>query len=522
MADRLHVTTSLVGAAVCALFFSVTTDYVWDVYNSGELLFKSVLIKKWAVMIVMPPDSSCWRFNSCAALSSLPTRPRWLECDIRRGRSMEWWAYLTIILVVLTVFFLSGLPIAFSFTLFNFIAVFFWMGGIDSFALLTVSAFSSIVTFPLVAVPLFILMGELLFRSGVVGIVLDAVSKWVAGVRGSLALVSVAAGTLFGTMSGSAVSGVAVLGSTLAPEMRRRGYSKEMSLGPILGSGCLAMIIPPSVLAVLLGSLGQIPVGDLLISGIIPGLLLASLYASYIVVRVHFDPSLAPETSGKPHSWGERLRAAVSISPVLIVTLMVWGVMLFGIATPSEAAAIGVIGALVVMGIYRRISWEIIRASLLDTVKITGMIFLIIISASAFSQILAFTGTTAKIVSFASESGFSSITILIGMMVTMIVLGSFLDELALLMISIPIYMPVVSVLAIDPVWFGLMMLLTLEIATISPPYGLALFVLKGVVPDASMGDVWKASVAYMGLSVFALSLILAFPPIATWLPGLVR
>jgi tripartite ATP-independent transporter DctM subunit len=435
---------------------------------------------------------------------------------------VDWWAYLTIILAVLTVLFLSGLPIAFCFTLFNFIAVFFWMGGVDGFALLTVSAFSSIVSFPLVAVPLFILMGELLFRSGVVSIVLDAVTKWVAGLRGSLSLVAVGAGTLFGTMSGSAMSGVAVLGSTLAPEMRRRGYSKEMSLGPILGSGCLAMIIPPSVLAVLLGSLGQIPVGDLLISGVLPGLLLAGLYAAYILVRVHLNPELAPETAGRAYSWSERIQAAVSISPVLIVTFMVWGVMLFGIATPSEAAAIGVVGALVVIAIYRRLSWEVIRASLLDTVKISGMVFLIIISASAFSQILAFTGTTAKIVSFASESGYAPMTILIGMMVTMVVLGSFLDELALLMISIPIYMPVVSALAFDPVWFGLLMLLTLEIATISPPYGLALFVLKGVVPDASMGDVWKASVAYMSLSILALILIMGFPPIATWLPSLFR
>ena len=215
-----------------------------------------------------------------------------------------------------------------------------------------------------------------------------------------------------------------------------------MSLGPILGSGCLAMIIPPSVLAVLLGSLGQIPVGDLLISGIVPGLLLAALYAIYIIVRVHLNPALAPDMAEQPYSWRERIRAAISISPVLIVTLMVWGVMLFGIATPSEAAAIGVVGALVVMAIYRRVRWEVIRASLLDTVKITGMIFFIIISASAFSQILAFTGTTAKIVSFASELGFAPTTILIGMMLTMIVLGSFLDELALLMISIPIYMPV--------------------------------------------------------------------------------
>jgi tripartite ATP-independent transporter DctM subunit len=435
---------------------------------------------------------------------------------------MEWWEYLSIILGVLTLLFLSGLPIAFSFTLFNFIAVYFWMGGSDSFALLTVSAFSSIVSFPLVAVPLFILMGELLFRSGVVSLMLDAVAKWLTGVRGSLALVSVAAGTVFGTMSGSAVSGVAVLGSTLAPEMRRRGYSKEMSLGPILGSGCLAMIIPPSVLGVLLGSLAQIPVGDLLISGVFPGLLLAGLYAAYIILRVHVDPTVAPEMSETRYSWGERIRAAISISPVLIVTFLVWGVMFLGIATPSEAAAVGVIGALVVMAIYRRVSWDVIRKSLFDTVKITGMIFLIIISASAFSQILAFTGTTSKIVSFASESGLSPMMILISMMVTMILLGSFLDELALLMISVPIYMPIVNALAFDPVWFGLMMLMTLEIATISPPYGLALFVLKGVVPDASMGDIWRASIAYMILSTIALALILIFPPIATWLPRLLR
>jgi tripartite ATP-independent transporter DctM subunit len=435
---------------------------------------------------------------------------------------MEWWAYLSIILGVLTLLFLSGLPIAFSFTLFNFIAVYFWMGGSESFALLTVSAFSSIVSFPLVAVPLFILMGELLFRSGVVSIMLDAVAKWLTGVRGSLALVSVAAGTVFGTMSGSAVSGVAVLGSTLAPEMRRRGYSKEMSLGPILGSGCLAMIIPPSVLGVLLGSLAQIPVGSLLISGVFPGLLLAGLYAAYIILRVHLDPTVAPVKSERRYSWRERIRAAISISPILIVTLMVWGVMFLGIATPSEAAAVGVIGALIVMAIYRRVSWDVIRQSLFDTVRITGMIFLIIISASAFSQILAYTGSTAKIVNFASDSGLSPMMVLIGMMVTMILLGSFLDELALLMISVPIYMPVVNALAFDPVWFGLMMLMTLEIATISPPYGLALFVLKGVVPDASMGDVWKASIAYMILSTIALTVILVFPPIATWLPGLLR
>ncbi len=435
---------------------------------------------------------------------------------------MEWWGYLSIILVLLTLFFVSGLPVAFSFTLFNLIAAYLWMGGTGSFSLLALSAFSSLASFPLVAVPLFILMGELLFLSGVVGVVLDAATKWVGRLRGNLSIVAVAAGTMFGTMSGSAVSGVAVLGSTLAPEMRRRGYAKEMALGPILGSGCLAMIIPPSVLAVLLGSLGQIPVGDLLIAGIFPGLLLASLYVGYILLRVRLNPALAPDSAADRPAPGERMRALLSVLPVLIITMSVWGVMLFGIATPSEAAAIGVIGSLVVMAIYRRMSWATIRAALMGTVKITSMVFLIIANAAAFGQILAFTGTSAKLVSFVTESGLSPQMVLIGMMLTAIVLGTFLDELALLMISIPIYMPIVKALAFDPVWFGLLMLLTIEVATISPPYGLALFVLKGVVPDASMTDVWKASIAYMTLSIFAMVLIFVFPPLATWLPSVMR
>ncbi len=435
---------------------------------------------------------------------------------------MEWWAYLAVILGLLTVLFLSGLPIAFSFALFNLIGILLWMGGSENFSLLAVSAFASVVSFPLIALPLFILMGELLFQSGVVAIVLDSVGKWLVGLRGNLSLVAVTAGTLFGTMSGSAVSGVAVLGSTLAPEMRKRGYSKELALGPILGSGCLAMIIPPSVLAVLLGSLGQIPVGDLLIAGVIPGVLLALCYAVYIVVRVRMNPALAPVVDERRYSAREKLRALGRMAPILVITLLIWGVLLLGIATPSEAAAIGVFGSLLVMALYRRLTWRAVVRSLLDTVKISGMILLIIVGAAAFTQILAFTGTTSKIVSFASQSGFAPMLVLVGMMLTMIVLGSFLDELALLMISIPIYMPVATALQFDPVWFGLLMLLTLEIATISPPYGLALFVLKGVVPDASMGDVWKASIPYMAISTAVLALIIAVPAIATWLPRALR
>jgi len=435
---------------------------------------------------------------------------------------MEWWHYLTIILGLLSVFFLSGLPVAFCFTLFNFIALFFWMGGVKAFTTLPLSAYTSVASFPLIAVPLFILMGELLFRSGVMSIVLDAAGKWIGGFRGSLSFTAVAAGTLFGTMSGSGMSGVAVLGSTLAPEMRRRGYSKEMTLGPILGSGTLAMIIPPSILAVVLGSLANIDVAQLLISGVVPGVVIAALYAVYIFFCSWLKPHLAPAYVIGNTSLGEKLIALLSILPVGIITLAIWGVIFFGIATPSEAAAMGVAGALVVIAIYRKLTWTILTRSVLDTTRITSMVFLIIMNAAAFGQILAFTGISRKLVGFVVDYALPPLLVMIAMQATLIVVGTFMDELAMLLVTIPVYMPIVEALQFDPVWFGLLILINLEVATISPPYGLALFVMKGVVPDATMGDVWRASLPYMLLGVIAMALVVTFPGLATWLPGLMR
>ena len=435
---------------------------------------------------------------------------------------MEWWHYLTIILGLLSIFFLSGLPVAFCFTLFNFIALFFWMGGVNAFTTLPLSAYTSVASFPLIAVPLFILMGELLFRSGVMSIVLDAAGKWIGGFRGSLSLTAVAAGTLFGTMSGSGMSGVAVLGSTLAPEMRRRGYSKEMTLGPILGSGTLAMIIPPSILAIVLGSLANIDVAQLLISGVVPGVVIAALYALYIVGRAWHRPHLAPAYGTRNASLGEKLAAVVAILPIGIITLAIWGVIFFGIATPSEAAAMGVAGALLVIAIYHRLTWRIVTRSVLDTTRITSMVFLIIMNAAAFGQILAFTGISRKLVGFVVDYALPPLLVMIAMQATLIVVGTFMDELAMLLVTIPVYMPIVEALKFDPVWFGLLILINLEVATISPPYGLALFVMKGVVPDASMGDVWKASLPFVLLGVIAMALVVAFPGLALWLPGLMR
>jgi tripartite ATP-independent transporter DctM subunit len=433
---------------------------------------------------------------------------------------MEWWTSLAIILALLLAFFFSGLPVAFSFTLFNLIALYFWMGGAEAFPTLTLSAFASISSFTLMAVPLFILMGELLFQSGVVNLILDAVGKWVGGVRGSLSLSAVAAGTIFGTMSGSSMSGVAVLGATLVPEMRRRGYSKEMSLGPILGSGGLAMIIPPSALAILLGALAGINVGKLLISGVVPGLLIAALYALYILGRAWIQPHLAPAFSVGHTTLGERLMATAYILPLGIIIFLVTGIIFLGVATPSEAAATGVLGAFVLVAAYRKLTWKAIRTSVLETLRVTSMVFLIIMGSVAFSQILAFTGVSRGLVGFITEMGLPPLAVVVAMVLVLIAMGTFLDQISMMMISIPIYFPIIEALGFDPVWFGLVMLLNLEIAGTTPPFGLLLFVMKGVTPDASMVDIWKAAVPFFLIDAFAMGLIIAFPIVATWLPNL--
>jgi tripartite ATP-independent transporter DctM subunit len=217
---------------------------------------------------------------------------------------------------------------------------------------------------------------------------------------------------------------------------------------------------------------------------------------------------------------GERLAALVYCLPIGIITLAIWGVIFFGIATPSEAAAMGVAGALVVIAIYRKLSWEIVARSMMATIRVTSMVFLIIMNAAAFGQILAFTGISRKLVGFITEYSLPPLLVMIMMQFMLIVVGTFMDELAMLLVTIPVYMPIVEVLQFDPVWFGLLILLNLEVATISPPYGLALFVMKGVVPDATMVDVWKASLPFMLLGIIAMALVVVFPPLATWLPGL--
>ncbi|MFC1979400.1 TRAP transporter large permease subunit [Chloroflexota bacterium] len=435
---------------------------------------------------------------------------------------MEWPLVLLLILGSFVVLMASGLPVAFCFMLVNLVGVFVLMGGGAGLRQLTLSIYDSVTIFTLLPLPLFILMGEVMFHSGIAPLMMDALDKWLGRLPGRLGLLAVGGGTLMATLSGVSMASIAVLGSTLVPEMEKRGYKKPMSLGPILGSGGLALMIPPSGLAVLLGAIGEISVGKILIAIIIPGLLMAVFYATYVIVRCWLQPSIAPAYEVSHTSLLEKLVTTVRyILPLGFIIFLVVGVIFVGVATPTEAAATGALGTFILAFFYRRLNWEVVKKSMLGTLHVTGMTFLIITGAQAFSQVLAFSGATRGLVEFAVNLAIVPIVTIIAMQVIVVLLGMFMNAIAIMLITLPIFVPIVVALGFNPVWFAVLILLNIEVGTTSPPFGLNLFVMKGVAPpDTTMGDIYLAALPFIYCDLIVMALIMAFPIIVLWLPAL--
>ena len=437
---------------------------------------------------------------------------------------MEWWGYALIFFGGFTVLLLSGLPVAFAFMLVNVVGVYVFWGGTIGLEQLILSIDSSISTFVLVPIPMFILMGTVMFHSGVAYKMIDVLDQWLGAVAGRLSLLAVAAGALFATLTGVAMGSVAMLGSTLGPDMQRRGYSKSMSLGPILASGSLAIMIPPSALAVILASLGQFSVGKLLVGIVIPGLLLASVYTLYIIVRCKLHPELAPPYETPATPWRRRVADTFRyVVPLLSVVFIVIGTIFLGVATPTEAAAVGALMCFVLAGAYGKLSFTVAKKAIGAATSISVMVLIILTGSAAFSQLLAFAEVTGGITELVTNLSVHPIVILLFMQLVLLLLGMFIEQTSIVMVTIPMFMPIVSALGWDPIWFGAIMLLNLEMATISPPFGLSLFVMKGIAsPDTSMGDIYRAALPFVGLNIIVMMAMIIFPPLVLWLPDLMR
>jgi tripartite ATP-independent transporter DctM subunit len=435
---------------------------------------------------------------------------------------MEWWITLVLIFICLMFLFVIGVPVAFSFLFINIIGVYVFWGGEAGLTQLIRSIYRSVATFALLPVPLFILMGEIMFRSGIAPKMMGTLDKWLGRIPGRLSMLAIGGGTLFSTLSGSAMAGCAMLGSVLVPEMEKRGYKKQMSIGPILGSGGLAIMIPPSALGVLLASLSRISVGGMLVAIIIPGIIMALLYAAYIVIRCLLQPELAPSYEIERPSFSEKIILTCKyVLPLGTIVFLVIGLMFLGIATPTESAALGALGCFVLVFIYKGWDWEAMTSSISHTLKITVMMFMIMTGAMAFSQILAFSGASLGLVKLAGSLDMRPMFILVFMQIILLFMGVFMEPLTIMMVTLPVYIPIIKALSFDPIWFGTIMLINMEMATTTPPFGLVLFVMKGVAPpDTTMGDIYKAGLPFLGCDAIAMGLVMAFPCLALYLPSL--
>lgn len=436
---------------------------------------------------------------------------------------MTWWAALAVGIGLLLLLFLLGLPIFVSFLILNVLGVLAFFGP-AGFGLFANSIFTTATTTALATVPLFIVMGEILFRSGAMEALFDALDRLVGRIRGRQYVLCILLSAILGALSGAAMAVAGLLGRSLFPSMQKRGYDTRLSAGTILAGASLDPIIPPSVLAILIATLAEISTAGLLVAGIIPGILLMFLFLGYVLVRVRLDPSLAPDAAREAdeRKRGGKLRAAAAIVPCAFVFFMVMGLIMFGVATPTEAAATGVIGALIVALIYRGFSWRMVGDALASAAGIAALLLVIMCCAVMFSQLLTFTGAARALAEIVTGLGLPGAAMLFLMLLLPFVLFMFLDQLALMLVLIPIYQPLLKVYAFDPIWFWTLFLIVATVGGLTPPFGYVLFALKSAAPELPMTTIFRASWPFVWLIVLGLAILALFPDAVTVLPNLAK
>jgi len=418
---------------------------------------------------------------------------------------------------------LLGIPIVFAFLCINIIGAAVVLGGEIGMLQMIRNMQGAVANYSLAPVVLFVFMGEVMLYTGIATRAIDAIDKLFTRVPGRLSMIAIVGGTVFSSLSGSTIANTAVLGKTLLPQMLEKGYAPSISMGPIMAIGGVAMLIPPSGLAVLLASLAEISVNQVLIAGIIPALLMAAAFFAYVGIRCTINPSLAPSYSVDERTWGERLKPLfVDVLPLLSIFVAVVGSMIAGIATPTESAALGSLASIAVAACYRAVNINNLFASTKATLRFSAMILFIVCASTTFSQILAFSGATQSISYLITSMDLPPLTILLAMLLLLIILGCFMEQVSMMMLTLPIFMPIVAATGFNEVWFAVLMLIVLEISLCTPPFGLLLFVMQGIAPRGiTIRQIYASVTPFILIQLLFLGLIVAIPALALWLPSVV-
>lgn len=416
---------------------------------------------------------------------------------------------------------LAGLPLAFST---GAVAVFFawYLFGEPGLTLIVSRVFTLMGNYVLVSVPLFIFMACILERAGIAEQIFRAVHVWAGRMRGGLAVAVIISCALMAAMVGVIGAEIVTMGVVALPAMLSRGYRKDLALGCICAGGGLATLIPPSVVFILYGLTAGVSIGQLYMAGVVPGLMLSGMYIAYILVRCRLQPEIAPLPTAEELAMPLSEKLALLRELVLpgLVAFSVLGSLYLGIATPTEAAGVGVLGAMIAAAINRKLTWEGMKRAVADTTRVTAMLYWLFFGSSALIGVYTLAGGTKLIQDVMTSLPISPIGVVILIQVIWIILGCFIDWIGILLLTAPIFVPIVSALGFDLVWLGALFCINMQISYISPPFGPAAFYLKGVTPkDITLNDIFGSVWPYLGLQFIALGLVIAFPQIALWLPS---
>ncbi|GGX90084.1 hypothetical protein GCM10007160_16940 [Litchfieldella qijiaojingensis] len=412
-----------------------------------------------------------------------------------------------------------GMPIFLALGVAGLIGLYLARGSL-AFFFAPSSLFGQLNGFELIALPLFILMGNFLGATPVGSSLFQAAVRWLNWLRGSLAISSVGASAMFGAVSGVSLAGVAAVGSIAVPQMLERGYSRSLAAGAVVSAGALAMLIPPSVPFIIYGAVSSVSVAELFIGGIVPGIVLAVALSLFIFVRVLLNPGEAPVATQR-FTWRERWQSLGNIWHAALLVLAVLGSIYTGFATPSEAAGIGAMGAFLIAAvIFRSLTWAKMVEILGSTARISGAILLIIGCAKIFGDYLNMVRVPQLLTEMLTTSGLPTWAILLAVMLLLVLLGMIVDAVSLIVVTTPVLLPLIEALGYDPLWFGIVMVLNLEIAVVTPPVGLNLYALRGVCPELSVEEIIRSALPFVAVQFLVLMLFVFFPSLSLWLPGL--
>ena len=377
--------------------------------------------------------------------------------------------------------------------------------------------------YQLSAIPLFIFMAAMLERAGLIGEMFDVIYKLLGGIRGGLASATIVASTILAAMVGIIGAAVVTMGIIALPAMLKRNYAPKIAMGAIMAGGTLGILIPPSILAIIYAVVAEQSVGELFIGSVIPGLMLSGMYIAYVSLRCWVSPEMGPALPlAERIGTRDKLRLVGTMTAPILLIVLVLGVIFTGIATPVEAAGLGTFGSFVVAALHRRLDWLTVREACITTLKATSMVLWIMFGATVFVGLYVLQGGQEFVTGALEATGLGRWGILILMQLILIVLGMFLDWVGILLLCVPIFVPIIKGLGFDPLWFGVLYLVNMQMSFLSPPFGYALFYLRGVAPpDIPMADIFKAALPFLAIQATGLAACMMYPPLITWLPRLV-